>query len=147
MAVIPEEKKLSKKQFYLLSFTWGLPTTLAGCLAAAALRATGHKPKQFGWCQYYEVGSRWGGCSMGPFFFKQKEPNRHICVHEAGHAIQNCYFGPFMPFLVSIPSSVRYRAHRVRRKMRYPLAPFVVIWFAWQATRLGRTFFGVELVF
>ena len=41
MALIPEKKNLSKKQFYLLSYTWGLPTTLAGCLTAAALRVTG----------------------------------------------------------------------------------------------------------
>jgi hypothetical protein len=147
MDLIPEKKKLSKKQFYLLSYTWGLPTTLAGALTAAALRATGHKPKKFGWCEYYEVGHRWGGCSMGPYFFKQKEPSRHICMHEAGHAIQNCYYGPLMPFLVSIPSSIRYRAHRLRRKMHKPLPPYDGIWFEGQATKLGRTYFGEDHVF
>ena len=84
---------------------------------------------------------------MGPFFFKQKEPSRHICVHEAGHAIQNCYFGPFMPFLVSIPSSVRYRAHRLRRRRGKRLPPYDGIWFEGQATKLGRTYFGEDHVF
>ena len=134
------EKKLSKTAFYVLSYTWGLPTTLAGCAASAVLRATGHQPKKYGWCTYYEVGNHWGGCSLGPVFIKQKQPSRHICEHESGHAIQNCYFGPFMPFLVSIPSSVRYRAHRLRRRMGKPLPPYDSIWFEAQATKLGQEY-------
>ena len=142
MSLLSDKKQLSKKQFYLLSFTWGLPTTLAGCLTAAVLRVTGHKSKPFGWCRHFEVGHRWGGCSMGPFFFKQREESRHICIHEAGHAIQNCYFGPLMPFLISIPSSIRYRVHRIKGKRGLPLPPYDSIWFEGQATRLGRQYFG-----
>lgn len=142
-----EEIRLSKTSFYLLSFTWGLPTTLAGCAAAAALCVTGHRPKRFGWCWYFEVGRRWGGCSMGPFFFKQREPSRHICMHESGHAIQNCYYGFLMPFLVSIPSSVRYRVHRHRRRKGLPLPPYDAVWFEGQASRLGRIYFGEAHVF
>ncbi|MBQ1476352.1 MAG: hypothetical protein IIZ21_03615 [Firmicutes bacterium] len=137
-----EHVRLNKTAFYLLSFTWGLPTTLAGCLTAAVLRLTGKHPQRFGWCWYFEVGSHWGGCSMGPFFFKQKEPSRHICIHESGHAIQNCWFGFFMPFLVSIPSSIRYRVHRYKRRRHKPLPPYDAIWFEGQATRLGRMYFA-----
>ena len=37
-------KKLSKPLFYLLSFTWGAPMTLFGCLVAAILLVV----KEFG---------------------------------------------------------------------------------------------------
>lgn len=142
-----ERRKLNKREFYVLSFTWGLPTTLAGCLTAGALRATGKKPKRFGWCWYFEVGSHWGGCSMGPFFFKQKERSRHILLHESGHAIQNCYYGFLMPFLVSVPSSVRYRVHRRKIRKGRPVPPYDGIWFEKQATQLGRLYFGDDHVF
>ena len=142
-----EQTRLSKTAFYLLSFTWGLPASLAGLLTMGVLRLTGREIKRFGWCWYMELGSHWGGCSMGPFFFKQKEPSRHICIHESGHAIQNCWFGFLMPFLVSIPSSIRYRVHRYKRRRGKPLPPYDAIWFEGQASRLGRMYFGEEHVF
>ena len=140
-------KKLTKKQFYLLSYTWGLPTTLAGHAVSAALRVTGHKPKRFGWCRYYEVGKGWGGFSLGPVFVKGKEKSRHICEHESGHAIQNCYLGPLMPFLVGLPSSTRYRIHRWKARHGKPLPPYDSVWFEGQATKLGKQYFGDKHVF
>lgn len=60
--------QMSKTQFYILSFTWGLPMTLIGCLAALVLTMAGFKAQRWGYCYYFEIGSRWGGCELGLFF-------------------------------------------------------------------------------
>lgn len=134
--------RIGKTTYYLLSFTWGLFTTLAGALMALALILTGHKPHRWGYAWYFEVGHGWGGASLGPFFVKDKESGTRLKNHEFGHSIQNCYFGPLMPFLVSIPSSIRYRVRDFQEKVlkRRDLKPYDSIWFEGQATRLGCEF-------
>ena len=136
-----KKKELSKTAFIVLSHTWGLPLTLVGGVVALGLRLTGNKPKKFGWCRYFEVGKGWGGCEFGPVFVKAKDEGKHICEHEFGHAIQNCYFGPLMPFAVNLPSTFRYWYRRIslkngkRLKTRYD-----DIWFEGQASRLGKKY-------
>lgn len=135
---------MKKWQFYLLSFTWGLPMTLIGCLVALALVIAGYKPKRFGWCCYFEIGEDWGGLELGVFFLKCKNCGYHIMCHEHGHALQNTLFGLFMPFVVCIPSAVRYwyREIIVMVKPDTYLPPYDAIWFEGQATRIGYAFMG-----
>jgi len=131
---------MTKTAFYLLSFTWGLPTTLAGCAVAGLHLLCGHKPKKWGYCWYFEYGERhWGGMSLGIFFFKDKSLSTHIRNHEHGHAVQNCRFGPLMPFLVAIPSFSRYwyREYQMRVRHVQPRTHYDAVWFEGQATRLG----------
>lgn len=126
--------------FYVLSFTWGLPTTLAGCAAALVLRLRGLKPQKWGYCRYFSYGKgNWGGMSLGIFFMMDQSASVHIKNHEHGHAIQNCFFGPLMPFLVSAPSFVRYWYREYRKRVRHvpPKTAYDAIWFEGQATRLG----------
>lgn len=99
---------MNKFLFYLLSFTWGLPMTLIGLLVALVLVITGHKPKKYGYCLHFEVGEHWGGLELGVVFLTDKTPSTHTKNHEHGHGLQNCFFGPLMPFIVSIPSAYRY---------------------------------------
>ena len=68
----------NKCLFYLLSFTWGLPLTLVGCVVAIVLLITGHKPKKWGYCYYFEIGKNWGGLELGPFFLVNKDASNHI---------------------------------------------------------------------
>ena len=128
--------------FYTLSFTWGLPVTLVGCVVAAALRIAGHRPKRWGWCWYFEVGEKWGGLELGVFFLVNRKPSRHIRCHELGHALQNCVFGPLTPLIVGIPSAARYwyRLFLVRVVGVTKLPPYDAIWFEGQATRWGEKF-------
>ena len=56
---------LDKKTFYLLSFTWGLPMTLAGLAMAIGMLLTGHRMHRFGPCFYFERGKNWGGMTWG----------------------------------------------------------------------------------
>lgn len=131
---------MNRFTFYLLSFTWGLPLTIVGCVVALFLMMTGHKPKRWGYCWYFEIGENWGGLELGVVFLTQKHPTKHLKDHELGHGIQNCYYGFFMPFIVCIPSAMRYwyREYITRIKPEIILPPYDSIWFEGQATRLGK---------
>lgn len=141
-------KKLKVFIFYILSFTWGLPMSLAGLLVAGVLMLAGYKPKRFHHLFYFEVGENWGGVELGCFFVVNKNPSLHIKQHEAGHGIQNIVFGPLMPFIVSIPSAIRYwnreYLYRTDRKKYYELPDYDSVWFEGQATRLGEKYFESE---
>ncbi|MBQ9746784.1 MAG: hypothetical protein IJW21_08185 [Clostridia bacterium] len=134
--------KLPKPIFYVLTFTWGLPFTLLGLMAALALRIRGYKPKKHGYCFFFEVGEHWGGVNLGLFFIVDKHSTAAIRDHEHGHAVQNCYLGPLMLPLVALPSLIRsrYRAYLTDKKGvdARSLPPYDSAWFEGQATRLGR---------
>ena len=131
----------SKKQFYTLSFTWGIIMTLVGCLVAAVLLATGHKPKKWGYCWYFEVGTGWGGLELGIFFLTSKNPGNHTRNHEHGHAFQNCMYGPGM-IVISIMSACRYwyREFKYHRKGITPPTSYDDEWYEGEATKLGTEF-------
>lgn len=94
--------------FWLASYTWGIIMTLIGTVVSLALLVTGHKPKTFGYAVYFEVGEGWGGVELGPFFLCSKGCGLHTKQHEFGHGIQNIILGPLFPFLVAMPSALRY---------------------------------------
>ena len=127
--------------FYFLSFSWGLPLSLAGLLVGGFLRLSGRRPKRFGPGLCFEVGEDWGGLEFGPIFIKCRDGSERLSSHEFGHAVQNCIFGPLMPFLISIPSAIRYWIRRagVRRGIR-PKRPYSAAWFERQADRFGERF-------
>ena len=105
---------------------------------ALGMLITGHKPKKWGWSWYFESGKDWGGADWGLFFVTNKNSPDELKNHEFGHAIQNCIFGPFMLFLVNLPSTVRYWTRRLSLKRGKKLkTQYDDIWFERQATRLG----------
>ncbi len=134
--------KLSPFLFYFLSFTWGLPFTLIGCLSALFLLIKGYRPKKWGYCYYFEFGEHWGGCNLGIFFLKDTHSGASLKNHEHGHAVQNCYLGIFMIPIVALPSLIRsrYRHYLLTKKKikRSSLPPYDSIWFEGQATALGQ---------
>ncbi|MGI6071621.1 MAG: hypothetical protein ACOX75_01215 [Lachnospiraceae bacterium] len=133
-------QRISKPVFYILSFTWGGLFTFTGALFALVLRLTGHKPAKWGWCWYFECGKKqWGGAERGIFFIKDRcGKNERLMNHEFGHALQNCIFGPFMVFLVALPSTCRYWVRRIMVRFgKQPKKPYDSIWFEEQATRIG----------
>ena len=133
---------LTDREFYLRSFTWGLPGNLGGAILSLGMLVTGHRPKRFGNCVQFEVGRNWGGGSLGIFLFTCRNATRRLKEHEHGHSIQNCYYGPLMPFLVNIPSSTRYwyRKAVCALNPQKKLPPYDSIWFEEEATRLGSEF-------
>jgi hypothetical protein len=133
---------MKKFLFYFLSFTWGLPITLIGLIVAIFLILLGYKPNKYGLCWYFCVGKNWGGLNLGLVFITDQRNNPHTKIHEHGHGVQNCIFGPLMPILVCIPSVVRYwyREWLVRsgRKKYDELPDYYSIWFEGSATALGH---------
>lgn len=108
---------MNKFLFYLLAFTWGLPMTLIGLIVALVLVIAGFKPKKYGYCIHFEVGEHWGGLELGVVFLTDKTSGIRTKNHELGHGIQNAILGPLFPFLVAIPSSIRYwlREYKTRK--------------------------------
>lgn len=133
---------MKRSTFYLLSFTWGLILSLGGVLHCIILLISGKRPKRFGHCLHFEVGSNWGGANFGWLIITNKNPSRHILEHEHGHGLQNIMLGPLMPFIVCLPSSLRYHARNIIKKLRpkTQLKPYDSIWFEGWATKLGEEF-------
>ena len=101
-------KVLKSIGFWFLSFTWGIIMTALGLLITVALIVIEKQPKTFHHYVRIEIGKSWGGFNMGPFIVTSENPTLYTKQHEAGHGIQNIMFGPLMPFIVSIPSAIRY---------------------------------------
>ena len=101
-------KNIGKAKFYLLSFTWGLPMSLAGAAVCGVLMCFGYRPRKYGHAYYIAIGeSRWGGLEFGWFFLTSKNGSESIKRHELGHAYQNaCILGWVSP-IFSIISAVR----------------------------------------
>ena len=124
---------MNKCLYYIASFTWGLIMSFIGLVVFIVLTAFGYKIQRnaLGW--RIEIGSGWGGFSMGPFALVCKDVDEHLCAHEFGHSIQNCIFGPFMIVFVMIPSIIRYWMYNyqlIHHQYEY-------IWFEQMATMLG----------
>ncbi len=139
---------MSKREiagFWIISCTWGIIMTLIGAVVALALLITGHKPQLYHGRVRFEVGTGWGGFSCGGFIVTNKNPSTHLKQHEAGHSIQNIMLGIFMPFLVAIPSMIRYwyREYLVSsgKKKSSELPAYDSIWFEGWATSLGEANF------
>lgn len=134
--------KINPLFYYLLSFTWGLPMTFVGSVVASVLVLAGYKPKRYAYSLYFEVGRHWGGVNLGTVFVCQKNASIETKTHEQGHGVQNCYFGPLMPFVVCIPSAIRYWyrcfIEHYNPKKYKSLPGYYSIWFEKQANSLGN---------
>lgn len=134
----------TKKEFYLFSFTWGLLMTLVGLFVALFMLITGHKPSRFGWCIAFEIVGIDYGISFGIVMIVPKgetEADYKLKCHEHGHALQNIYLGVFFPFLVAIPSVIRYQIRECGwRNNHAPKTAYDDIWFEGSATQSGLEF-------
>lgn len=129
---------MKKFLYYLLSWTWGLPMTLIGLLVAGVCKANGIEENSHAGATYFEFGKGWGGVSLGCFFFCSKRPSEHTKNHEFGHSLQNCLWGPLFPFVIAIPSAIRYHKFMNNTKKGIPnKEPYDAIWFEGQATEWG----------
>lgn len=135
---------MNKKLFYLLNLTWGLPLNIIGGLVALALLAQEHNPHRFGWCICFEVGRGWGGLNLGLVILCEVGASDSLKSHELGHAVQNAILGILTPFIIHIPSAIRYHIRNKRIKQGHPVPPYDAVWFEGQATRIGQNFLELE---
>lgn len=127
-----------RKLFYILNLTWGLPMTLIGGVAALCLLIVGKHPTRHGGCLCFTVGKGWGGVSLGMVIIVSHGATDDTKNHELGHAVQNAVYGVLMPFIVAIPSAVRYWYRRGQDPSTLP--PYDSIWFEAQASEWGNKF-------
>ena len=126
--------------YYFLSFTWGLPMNFVGTIVVLVLMMRGHKPRKYGWNFAFEFDSIDWGLELGIFFIVPKD-YYDLYMHEHGHGIQNVYLGLFMPFVVSLPSAIRYWYREIRYKIgNPPESSYDDIWFEGSATESGKAF-------
>ena len=132
---------MTKKQFYILNLTWGLIMNIIGFIVALCLLIAGQRPKKSGlvWC--FEIGEGWGGVNLGLVILVCKDSDADTKIHEFGHAIQNAKYGLAMPFIVCIPSAVRYWIREFQyRSGNPPKTDYDAIWFEKEATELGKEY-------
>lgn len=92
-----------------------------------------------------EVGGNWGGVNLGCISLcggyttvcPDENWFQHTRRHEFGHSLQNLIFGPLFPFIVAIPSAIRYHYQNYRSKKGLPNKEYDAIWFEGTATRWG----------
>lgn len=139
---------MNRTLFKTLSWTWGIIMTIIGALVIGCIKFYGlctkksYKLKKHGYCYYLNIGNSWGGLELGMFFLTDKRDSVSTKNHEFGHAIQNCYWGILMPFVICIPSAIRYwyREFKYNRKGLTPPVKYDAIWFEKDATLTGRKY-------
>lgn len=98
---------LKRILFYVISFTWGGIMSAIGLLVLLVTLPFGKFGVYHGRI-YKRIGKHWGGVELGCFFLCDESAGESTLAHEAGHGLQNCLWGPLMPFVVCIPSATRY---------------------------------------
>lgn len=140
--LVPLETKMKKFLYYLIQWTWGLPMNLLGLIVFIICCFMGNRHYKYRNAVCIVVPWNFGGLELGMFFLRG-EINTNVCAHEYGHSIQMLWWGPLFPFVIGIPSAVRYWWRRFYLKYIYPrnrkkLNDYDDIWFEGQATRLGN---------
>lgn len=135
---------LKRIVFYVLSFTWGIITSLPGLLVIS-FSALFKRVHVYHGRLYAVWGKNWGGLELGPFFIigENCENSR---AHETGHGLQNIILGPLMIVLVSIPSCIRYWYLELKYYRKGLYKDYDAIWFEGQATRWGKKFVETDKI-
>ena len=140
---------LKRILFYIISFTWGGIMTAIGLVVLLVTLPFGKFGIYHGRI-YKRIGKNWGGVELGCFFLCDNSADEYILAHESGHGLQNCLWGPLMPFVICIPSAIRYWYrefiwHFNREKFN-KLPEYDAIWFEGQATKWGKKYVSTNLI-
>lgn len=137
-------KKIAYILYWLVSLTWGIIMSIIGLTVGFILYLAGHEIKHLGPNVYFVVGESWGGVNLGPVFLTCRRGEDRTKFHEAGHGLQNIILGPLFPFLVAIPSAIRYwyRELKYYKKGKVPPTNYDDIWFEGQATSWGNKIYN-----
>lgn len=133
---------LSRFWYFVLSFTWGLLLNIIGVICGVVLRILGYRPERniYGWV--FRVGKNWGGVNLGVISIVCIDCGSYTLMHEFGHSIQVCIFGPFVFIFVVIPSVTRYWYRRYLQEVKgtKDLPNYDYAWFEGQATMFGQRY-------
>ena len=140
---------LKRILFYIISFTWGGIMTAIGLVVLLVTLPFGKFGIYHGRI-YKRIGKNWGGVELGCFFLCDNSADEYILAHESGHGLQNCLWGPLMPFVICIPSAIRYWYrefiwHFNKEKFN-KLPDYDAIWFEGQATKWGKKYVTTDKI-
>ena len=134
--------------YYLLNYTWGIIMTLVGWVVVFFSTVILNKNvSKWGPSHYIVLGNNWGGLELGTCFIVSDGMGDswtlHTKCHEMGHSFQNAILGPFMIFLVSIPSATRYWVQIINRKLKHPERnkDYDCFWAEESATDVGTRYY------
>ena len=140
---------LKRILFYIISFTWGGIMTTIGVVVLLVTLPFGKFEIYHGRI-YKRIGKNWGGVELGCFFLCDNSADEYILAHESGHGLQNCLWGPLMPFVICIPSAIRYWYREFiwyfNREKFNKLPEYDAIWFEGQATKWGKKYVSTNLI-
>ena len=119
--------------YYFLQWSWGLLENIVGFIVFLVMIKNKHfKYKK---CIATMMSDKYGGSfSLGMFIFVS-ETNVNTMNHEYGHTIQNNMFGILKPFIVSIPSVVRFWWKSL---VSHKWDDYYDIWFENHASKIGN---------
>ena len=126
---------MNKRQFLLLSWTWGFILTFLGFLGSLFMKLLNVKTYKKSYATVYELPGQWGGFTLGPYIFICENPGESLLNHEFGHSLQNCYWGP-NTVLITLMSIIRYWY----REIITPKTKYDDIWFEGSATYFGTQY-------
>lgn len=129
--------KKNKWLYYILMFTWGLLMSLVGLLVTLVLLIAAQKPYISFGVWKFEIKESWGGADLGCMYIRDTTSSESVDRHEVGHSYQNCILGPLFPFIVAIPSAIRYWDRQRRITNGETLKPYDSLWFEGGATDIG----------
>lgn len=128
----------------ILNHTWGGIMTLIGYVARVILACRKIHGTDYGVARCYVCGRNWGGVSLGTTIIISETADEETIAHEIGHTIQNARWGLLFPFVIAIPSAIRYwyreYLKRSGKKEWWELPDYDAVWFEAQATKLGESF-------
>ena len=132
--------------YWFISLTWGLLLTLVGLIVTLfAIIFLNGKVHRNGFSYIVEIGGNWGGLNLGAVAlcggYTTKCPDEewfeHTRRHEFGHSLQNLIFGPFMVFVVTLPSAIRYHYQNYRSRKGLPNKPYDQAIYEYTASKWG----------
>lgn len=133
--------KLNKFVYWFLNLTWGIIMSFIGFIAMIVLllRKTKHFKYRNTIC--FVIDGYWGGLTLGFVILIDSNNSDYTKAHEYGHTIQNMLCGPMMPFIVCIPSVIRYwYFNYLDSKHKETKHDYDDAWFEGSATLLGNYF-------
>lgn len=131
-----------KTLYWIVQLTWGALLTIPGLLITSFciifLKGKVHKN---GFSYIVEIGGNWGGMDLGAvalcgnYSNVNKRHFEHTRRHEFGHSVQQLIFGPFLLFVIAIPSAVRYWYFRLTPNKKHQ--DYDYVWFEYTASKWG----------
>ena len=120
----------------------GKPLSLIGDIVYLILNVFGYQQKMFyDICPYFEIGTDWGGLSIGWFFICCKDASEKTKCHELGHTLQNANIGGWKMLGLSLMSVIRYWYYTL---CNVDWSTYYLWWFEGQATDLGTKYVNLR---